>query len=503
MKSSQIIKQITSIEKGLDPDQDNLIWEGIHIWPIVREILFHTIKNDLAYASINNFLLYNRLSWKESLLQQLQQKYRGTAILFFSRNSDNREWVGENRYNALIDPLFETFSAQFECAKFEIVQPQDHIQDSHLHPPQLITLKRSRQHVLDQENTFKTFFEPLRGKIINEIQVDLHSTIVLHHLLVIKEYAYFFKELLSPIQPEAVFFVCCKSLPVKGLILACRELNIAAVDIQHGFQGNSNIVYHHWENWPRKGYNLLPTHFWAWGDIFAHNIDKWFSRFNSSPIVIQGGYLWPGMWSKGTSIESKKQLTRLTALKEKKPYRKVILLTTRIISEELLSAIRHLPKNWLWLFRSHPQFGMDTEDLEQLLLEYGIDNYNIDFASNASLYLLLKHCDAHITFDSTVAFEAYLCNNQSIILDKEGFDMFSDFHDSGAFIYAKSQDSICSYLQKIVKNKADLSSYPKRMIDDKESALSGIYNILEHNCKSNPQNRSKAQKILSPCIQLI
>jgi len=477
MKLKKCISNIIKLEDKIDINQKALSWKNIHIWPLVREVLVYTMKFNIKNTSENGALKYNKLSWEKKAKDHIRTINKDVDILFFSRNADNREWVGKNMYNPIIDPLLETFETKLNCAKLEVKQPFDKKQSNLCYPPLVIDIRRNSCSIVDENDFFRNTFEPLRQLILEEIQVDIDPDVVLNQLLIIKEYEKFYRSLLEQINPKIVLFVCCKALPNKGLILACRSLNIAVVDVQHGFQGKLNVAYHHWTDLPVNGYNLLPTHFWVWGVSFAENINRWFKTYKKLPKAINGGNLWAIKSIKGDYQPNENQLESLISISN--PYDKVILVTTNSLPNILLQSMKTLPKNWLWLFREHPHFKSDIPTIEKTLSRCDIKNYNINFSSNVSLYLLLRKCHAHVTLDSTIAYEAMFYSIPSIILDIEGFDFFSDLHDLGVLFYSESKESICKNLYYIINNQTDIKVPSKFFQLDENIVDKSINEILK------------------------
>src|SRR5207253_11421849 len=91
----------------------------------------------------------------------------------------------------------------------------------------------------------------------------------------IRRMASFFRPRLERLRPSLAFVVNYYDARCMALILACRELGIRSVDIQHGVQGELHGAYGSWRRVPAGGYAVLPSIFWCWSGDEARTLRAW------------------------------------------------------------------------------------------------------------------------------------------------------------------------------------------------------------------------------------
>ena len=97
--------------------------------------------------------------------------------------------------------------------------------------------------------------------------------------------ASYFKRVLARVRPKLVFVTCWYATESMACILACNELGIPSIDIQHGIQ-EFHVAYARWNRVPNGGYELLPTYFWCWSEAEASVIRGWAGDLSAhQPIV--------------------------------------------------------------------------------------------------------------------------------------------------------------------------------------------------------------------------
>lgn len=74
----------------------------------------------------------------------------------------------------------------------------------------------------------------------------------------------FFRCLLGESQSRFCFVVVYNSPLAHALCIACFQLGLVSIELQHGVQGAP--AYSRWRRVPARGYEMLPTQFWCWSE---------------------------------------------------------------------------------------------------------------------------------------------------------------------------------------------------------------------------------------------
>jgi hypothetical protein len=277
-------------------------------------------------------------------------------------------------------------------------------------------------------------------------------TPVRRHIKQISSIARYFTALLMKTKPRAVFVSCCYNTESMALILACHHLGIPSIDIQHGAQGDLHFAYGRWNRLPEKGYELLPTIFWCWSEFEAAAIRRW-SRNPSVHQPVVGGNLFLQRWvTDGDEIVTIYDQI-LGDLKRNYRDRTHILYSLNgCMTNELRTMIEIIQTvnksgicSYFWV-RVHPVTIEQAPEVRRILQANGIDNYDLDNATNLPLYAVLRHMDIHVTEFSSVVIEAESLSVPSIIY-RLGVENFPMQISSGSAVPAYTIDEIVSLIQ--------------------------------------------------------
>lgn len=236
----------------------------------------------------------------------------------------------------------------------------------------------------------------------------------------IRSIARYFKRRLSVAQPKVVFVTCWYSTESLACILACHELGISCVDIQHGSQG-FHVGYARWNRVPQAGYNLMPNYFWCWSQSEASAIREWSAGLPTHQPVV-GGNIFLDRWINGLDDTVLNYDVRLAKLKESSGREIQILCSMNGSTKDeigtLAEVIDALNKSGLkahfWV-RLHPIALDQKEVVRATFRTRGIDNFDVDNGTVLPLYALLRNVDVHITTFSSVVIEAQAFGVPSVI----------------------------------------------------------------------------------------
>ena len=316
--------------------------------------------------------------------------------------------------------------------------------------------KGTGQERLDGYQEFIDFIES------KEFGISLpHFRRIKNELILVVKYAKFFEQVLREIKPRSAFVVSYYNMEGMAFNLACRNLGIFSVDIQHGLQGDLHWAYGRWNNVPEAGYELLPRFFWVWSDFEAEAIRRWSSKLSPWHQPIVGGNLFLDLWRSSECGIVKHYDNKIRDFKRDKKHLIHVLYTVGYEENEKLAtvfnAIRQTESLCYWWLRVHPGKLEEREAFKKLVLKNKILNGEVDLATDLPLYALLRQLDLHFTFYSSSVLEAKDLGVPSVIAGDYGKELFSDQISSGWAYSADSPEEIISGIKTQFHNREELN----------------------------------------------
>jgi hypothetical protein len=241
----------------------------------------------------------------------------------------------------------------------------------------------------------------------------------------IKTIAGFYKKNLNTLTPKMAFQVAYYGSSGYAFNLACRELNIRSIDIQHGVQGEFHGAYGKWSKLPENGYELLPNIFLCWDKNDADAINKWASKVKGGHKAIVGGNRFLDRWFIDTDSAVVHYDNIIRNKKNNLGNMPSILYTLNgLESFEVLNAIIELVKKsseeYFWWLRCHPCFLEQKKLISNMLKSNNVKNADLDISNSVPLYALLRNMNLHITECSSVIIEAEAFSVPSIVTTEYG-----------------------------------------------------------------------------------
>jgi hypothetical protein len=305
------------------------IINGIHIWPVLRTILFlgsSQLEKNISTA-IEPRSKHDNPQLKKIVEVSLGSiSYLSAYIKDFQNNasltnpvdiillgySTSRNLVNEKWMDVFFDPLAELLTEKnissllieaSSCRRYFIPRHRSSVFIQPLLDMRIIESKilsslnlLNRRYSQDLDNC-KELIDCLEY-ISAQQGLTSQSTLktLLSHIYCIKSCADLFEKILLKTTPKICFIVNYYSFEGMGMNLACKKLGIASVDIQHGVQGSDHPAYGSWFSVPVAGYELLPDFFWCWSESEYRSIDKWSASVAPHHQPIVGGNNWLNMW---------------------------------------------------------------------------------------------------------------------------------------------------------------------------------------------------------------
>jgi hypothetical protein len=278
--------------------------------------------------------------------------------------------------------------------------------------------------------------------------------------------ARYFKRVLADVRPKVVFVTCWYATESMACVLACTELGIPTIDIQHGSQ-DFHVAYDRWNRLPAAGYELLPTFFWCWSGSEASAIRHWAGKLPvHQPIV--GGNPFLERWVAGHDETVRAYDGILTGLKEPAKGKVQILYTLngstkdeiKTIVEIIEAVNRSGIESHFWI-RLHP-IALDQKGLvRRTLEEHGLRNVDVENATVLPLYAILRHMDVHITEFSSVVIEAQAFGVPSVT-GEQGVIWFPNQIATGWAVMARSLPEWVSGIRlQLSRRKALVAGDPR------------------------------------------
>ena len=471
MTIEDIARIITSLEKKY-PVGD---WEvnGVKVWPFLR------IENYalMSYKSVNsNTVNTKSLNYVKTILnakfnkitaeaadQKMNSKLQPTDVVFLgdgvSFTKLNNVW-----YDKFCDPIYDHYkSKNYKTFRFDTghnffvprYSPSKFVQNA----IDNIVIKSLLVRKLFKKRDFEVKLEGYQD-FINDPEVvsylpSLPSEYALvakvHKIIKIKNY---YLRALLKLKPKLAYIVSYYYDAGMAFILACDQLNIKTIDIQHGVQGDLHLAYGMWEKVPLEGYASMPDYFWVWSATEKIAIDKWSVKLNKHRAAV-GGNLFAQMW-KDDESQLVKFYDEIYIKKCLSASHCSILLTLSpgMTTDELMletwKTIEVTQNTYNWCIRLHPVMIADKASIINLLNERGIFNFELDLSTTLPLYTILRNVDLHITTQSSVVVEAIEFGLPNIVTSKYGESLYKNLLGSNLVSFCYDAETINFEVERIL-----------------------------------------------------
>ncbi|MBP0001024.1 MAG: hypothetical protein J7641_18830 [Cyanobacteria bacterium SID2] len=513
MSVAEEIKAIAAVEQTFDVN--SVVYRGVKVWPLIRihiDYFFYQLANnanidlssprpvsklnsvDLKFSQIQEEYLKQSQTWRE-ILTPFSFLDR-TDILFFSRYENHSEKIGGKFVDRFLDPIQELCQAKYNTLKLELDFPQGREKQPRRDPSIFVNpysclvkenlIQKCLESSLNSKFSKINNFLELQTTVKKYTELHIDETQVISQIHLLNSYYILFKDLLSVIRPRVVFLVCYYYIAAMALIRACRELGVKTIEVQHGIQGRYHKQYASWTRIPQSGYELLPDFFWVWSEQCQQDIMETRPSLLANQechLPIVGGNPWLGKWLEEDLGLNERERQFLDGLKQ---YRKVVLVSLQNFDtlsefiEFLIPAMSHKPDEWFWLLRFHPLHQSDREvnTVLDVLKTANLQNFDIQFSTEISLYALLKRCDYHLTLNSTVCHEAYAFGVRSGIIDpKYGYIYYQKQIQQGSFDFVTGAEELIVNIEANTRKYSDRND-STRYIDPRSELSEGALNRL-------------------------
>ncbi len=408
---------------------------GIHIWPILKKIIFFTIIGDKAIGFVKPSSIFSRIYKKikeliKAWVYVKRLKLKKTNFLF-SSGYEQRIVYKNREYNRFIEPLMDYLEEQGEesylleypvLKKNRINRPERIVDIIRMLPLYSSSSNKSKyveelKQLLEFEDFLKSVFEK------TGIDVGYNKTKLIKIILSIKSWEKVYTKIIKRTNPRYVISLVYYSNAIYGLNLAARKLGVTSIDLQHGGLGKSHPAYY-FSKIPVEGYNILPDIFWVWSESSYKDINTWTNQTPNK--VLLGG----NPWIKFLNQEKNRNEERVN----NKP---IILFTLQpindIIPPYLYKVIEETKEEFEWWLRFHPRMKEEEKKyVKDKFKDLGIlDNIVFEHSSTAPLPVVLNECNLHMSISSGSITEAAIMQRFSLILSETGINYYENLIKDG------------------------------------------------------------------------
>ncbi len=489
MTLTEIMDFINRVEQQFPVDEWKI--DDIHAWPLIRQNLAwnnmlpkENFKVTERKSSFLKSLFDTLVSWALASFVDFRSTCKSVQpadIFFLSYTSAKQTDVLNKKYDIFCDPLISLLKQSHQKSLvWEYAQDNEYniprYTPSFFVQPRLflnrlkykiLGLKKINDFTISLKN-YAEFLEFVKQNQVSNFRY-LDINLLSQDIGYLRYLANFYKNYLLKINPSHAF-TADNGFHELALNLACRELGITSVSIQHGVQGDLHSDYGRWENVPKDGFELLPRIFWCWDSESAVAINQWAKACSSAHVAIVGGNPWLEMWIKKEDRLVSVYDQKIKKLKIKTAHAKNILVTLQtpekiyskgeIIPKFVLEAIAGSPREWFWWIRLHPIGMKCRKQINQLLRQYRIFNMDIDHATDLPLPALLRHMDVHVTHSSSVVLDAQRFGVPSVVWSESGESLFLKLFLSGMTKSAYNSIQLIDSIQSQLAHRKTIQTTP-------------------------------------------
>lgn len=466
MTEKENVKFLVGIESKFPVEQWNI--NGRFVWPIVRNIIAtHNREGYIAKDAKSNkfsnrvyqFFEEVKIATKFPIYNPFARSSK--SVLIFHDNSDRSILLNDgSNYDRFLDPFVD-------CFRDKNI-PILNIEQSHYR-------KTVKTHYSVQCLDFIFLWVriynilcPQKGKVylpqynefLNFVPSDLKNKLTIkniqHEVGLIGRLSSIMKFIIKAHKVKLVVFECWYDVYRLAWSLACHDLGINAIDVQHGRGGSTgHDFYAEWTKFPDNGkYEMMPNIFWTWTHEDKKAIDSWNTNIE---LAYNGGK------PINMVIERIRKNINISNLEKLSSNLPVILITLQwgtVYPKWFINFIKENNEKYNWLIRCHPV--KDVMQYNFIKDVRNISNVYIDGIENLPIELLLEYVNVHVTSSSSVIVDAAMVGKSSIMINQKFEKSFSKYIEKNILITAFNanglQEAIKMILDKKIVNKERVST---------------------------------------------
>lgn len=470
MKTTEILKFLNKIEKEFPVDTWQV--EGVEIWPLIRTKIHFALLQENKIESKSGLWDKIKVLLKEiffTLYIKFKDRRQNEAIhnadvIFLSDNLDrNFEFLNLGWYDHNLDSVrVEMKKKGIKTYSMEVLSPHTKVNFPRYtksliinHSLILSKVKKFFSHFINKATqiSLDNYDEFVNVCKESNVKISLDIELIYKEVMYINLLVEYFKQRIKTSNAKLGILQCWYGTVGMAFCMACNQMKIECVDIQHGIAGASDHVqYSKWEKIPKNNYyNCMPSCFWCWSVEDANAINAWNDGKNNLNTIV-GGKTINLLWKNQSSEIVRYYQKKFDEIFDKK--RSLILLTLQPIVEypEWLVELIKESKNYLyWGIRQHPTINEKQKKFIRRI--ECLENVNWKDTTKIPLEILLQNVDVHITGFSSVILDAEEFGVKSIMLDKLSRERFMLQFKRGNLILAESKEELINSIRTCLKKE--------------------------------------------------
>ncbi|MGH9371971.1 MAG: hypothetical protein ACRD15_10625 [Vicinamibacterales bacterium] len=466
---------------------------GVRVWPIVRlQLLAQNANASVLQDAVGGGARRNAAAvarvvgtWAAATARDWRHntiRLRRADAVFLAYSSGNQPTIDGRRYNPLLAPYVHLLqrtgrtAAVWEmCHEGEYNIPRS-IPSAFIQP-QLLAHRIASLFMYrpNEDDAVVDGFRELVARARAAGLVNRYTNVraLLRDTYFVRRTADWFKRRLAIVGPSHGF-VADYGLREQAFCLACRELGIPSVELQHGVINDTHPAYAGWQAVPVGGYESRPALFWCWDATGVAAIERWAARAPGGARAVLGGDPWREQWRQDDAVLVRAFDERIATIKEALPASAHVLVTLdptgAVVPDILIEAMRRSPAEWCYWVRLHP-LGQRARlpDARRTLDANRIRCAPVHLSSEWPLHAVLRHVDAHVTGCwSTVVMEAEDFGVSSVACAERAREVFPQQMADGTLRIAATPDELLTAVALQIRNRR-----PRRAVSaaDPERAL--------------------------------
>ena len=457
MTEAENVKFLVDIESKFPVEQWNI--DGRFVWPIVRNIIAthnregYIVKDEKSRKFSNRlyqFFEEIRIATKFPIYNLFARSSK--SVLIFHDNSDRNILLNDgSNYDRFLDPFVDCFMDKnipilnIEQSRYsKAVKTHYNVQCLDA----IFLLVRIYNILCPQKGKV---YLPQYKEFLNFVSSDLKNKLIIkniqHEVGLISRLSSIMKLIIKTRKVKLVLFECWYDIYRFAWSLACHDLGINVIDVQHGRGGSTgHEFYKEWTKFPDGGkYEMMPNIFWTWTQEDKKAIDSWNTNIE---LAYNGGKPIDMVIE---SIRTNINISNLENLSSNLP---VILITLQwgtIYPKWLIKFIKENNEKYNWLIRCHPI--KDAMQYNFVSDVRNIRNVYVDGIENIPLELLLEYVNVHVTSSSSVIVDAAMLGKSSIMINQKFEKSFSNYIEKNILITAFNANELREAIKMILKKK--------------------------------------------------
>lgn len=431
MTESEDVDFLESIEAQFPVEQWKI--NGRFVWPIIRGIIANYNRSMYIVERKAHLGIFTRIfreirGMVKFPLYNIFSKSKKDTIVFHD-NFDRTIKLKDGRYyDRNLDPIVDILHDS-GISVLNIEQCRDGKRNMTYNVLQSI----------DMMLMFIRFYNKLfmqKGKIClpeydkflrylpKKLQKRLDIQVLRHEVGLIDRISRMMKWIIVRHQVKMVILECWYDIYRYSWSVACTDLGVKCVDIQHGRAGGTgHDFYTGWTKFPlRNKYEMMPNIFWTWTQEDKDAIDNWHV---GNVIAYCGGK------PVNMVLDNISNMIDMSFCKTIKKELPIILVSLQwgVVYPEWFADFIRTSRQYIWLIRFHPikeemqkEFAKKISENENVVIE------NVDAIL---LEVLLQHIDLHVTSSSSTIVDAAMQGKPSIMINSKYKTSFLRYFDAG------------------------------------------------------------------------